>query len=168
MPDSAVIGAGAFGTALAMILADTGAEVTLWVREPELCETIASTRINTMFMPGFTLPPSVVPTTDLGLAASGRPGGLNVSEMAAALQVSRTTLFTAFRDVLGITPIEFLTRKRLERAKDLMRRSRRPLRVIARMSGFGEPKYFLRRFKQCEGMTPTEWQRRNAGRETSP
>jgi AraC-like DNA-binding protein len=102
------------------------------------------------------------------LAASGRPGGLNVSELAAALQVSRTTLFTVFRDVLGITPIEFLTRKRLERAKDLMRRTRRPLRVIARMSGFGEPKYFLRRFKQCEGMTPTEWQRRNAGEETSP
>ncbi len=72
MLDTAVIGAGAFGTALAKVLADTGAAVTLWVREPELCETIAATHENALFMPGFRLPDAVVPTADLDRAARGR------------------------------------------------------------------------------------------------
>jgi len=94
------------------------------------------------------------------LIDNGPPGALNISELATALQVSRTTLFLAFREVLGATPIEHLTRRRIERSKDLMRRTHHPLDVIAKMAGFGEPKYFLRRFKQIEGITPSEWRRR--------
>jgi len=72
MLNAAVIGAGAFGTALANILVDAGSEVTLWVREPDLCRTIAETRENTLFMPGFELPPQIRPTNDLAEAAQGR------------------------------------------------------------------------------------------------
>jgi len=72
MQNTAVIGAGAFGTALSQILSDAGAYVTLWVREPDLCQTITETGENTLFMPGFQLPSSVRPTTDLVEAIRGK------------------------------------------------------------------------------------------------
>ncbi|HEY3814431.1 MAG TPA: NAD(P)H-dependent glycerol-3-phosphate dehydrogenase [Caulobacteraceae bacterium] len=50
-----VIGAGAWGTALALVCARAGLKTTLWAREPEVVEQIRSERENTPFLPGFTL-----------------------------------------------------------------------------------------------------------------
>ena len=51
-----VIGAGSWGTALAILLANKGHSVSLWVYEPDLCETIRTQRENTLFLPGHSLP----------------------------------------------------------------------------------------------------------------
>jgi glycerol-3-phosphate dehydrogenase (NAD(P)+) len=51
----AVIGAGSWGTTLANILAENGAGVHLWVREPEVLEHIEATGINETFLPGVVL-----------------------------------------------------------------------------------------------------------------
>lgn len=56
-----VIGAGSWGTALAMHLARNGHEVRLWVREPDLLEAMRATRENDLFLPGFRLPDAVRP-----------------------------------------------------------------------------------------------------------
>ena len=50
-----VIGAGAWGTALALVCARAGLKTTLWAREPEVVESIRAERENTLFLPGFTL-----------------------------------------------------------------------------------------------------------------
>lgn len=60
-----VIGAGAWGTALAQVCARAGLSVTLWAREPEVAEDIAATRQNSRFLPGVTLDDGVDVTTDL-------------------------------------------------------------------------------------------------------
>jgi glycerol-3-phosphate dehydrogenase (NAD(P)+) len=65
----AVIGAGAWGTTLANLLAEKGHRVTLWSYEPELAECIAQTRVNTLYLPDFPVHPEVVPTADLVAAA---------------------------------------------------------------------------------------------------
>ncbi|WP_119679306.1 NAD(P)H-dependent glycerol-3-phosphate dehydrogenase [Indioceanicola profundi] len=64
-----VIGAGAWGTALAMAAARSGREVTLWAREAEVVESIASRRENTAFLPGIPLEPSIRATGELAEAA---------------------------------------------------------------------------------------------------
>lgn len=87
--------------------------------------------------------------------------GLNVSELADRLGVSRTALFLAFRDELNTTPIEFLTRVRLGRAKQLLLHTEYTLDVIAAMVGFSHPKSFLKRFRQQEGIPPGSWRLRN-------
>jgi glycerol-3-phosphate dehydrogenase (NAD(P)+) len=51
-----VIGAGAWGTALAAIAARAGRSVSLWAREPEVVESIARTGQNAPFLPGIGLP----------------------------------------------------------------------------------------------------------------
>jgi glycerol-3-phosphate dehydrogenase (NAD(P)+) len=60
----AVIGAGAWGTALAIIASRVGRSVTLWTREPAHAESIAWKRENERFLPGVELPPNIEPTAD--------------------------------------------------------------------------------------------------------
>jgi glycerol-3-phosphate dehydrogenase (NAD(P)+) len=64
----AVIGAGAWGTALATVAARAGRNVTLWARNAEHAARIASTRDNPR-LPGVRLAPEIIVTSDLALAA---------------------------------------------------------------------------------------------------
>ena len=54
-----ILGAGAWGTALAQHLAANGAAVTLWGRDPDALETIERTRRNQAYLPGVVLSPSI-------------------------------------------------------------------------------------------------------------
>ena len=60
-----VIGAGAWGTALAQMVASDGSEVLLWAREPEVVSDIAENRRNSAFLPSAQLHPGVRATGDL-------------------------------------------------------------------------------------------------------
>lgn len=60
-----IIGAGAWGTALAQSLATTGRDVTLWAREPEVVEAINNSHENTVFLPGIPLDHSIRATDSL-------------------------------------------------------------------------------------------------------
>jgi glycerol-3-phosphate dehydrogenase (NAD(P)+) len=64
-----VVGAGAWGTALARVAAERGPSVHLWAREPEVVGSITTTHENTLFLPGIPLPQTVQATgrlADLG------------------------------------------------------------------------------------------------------
>ena len=65
-----VIGAGAWGTALAEVCARAGLDVILWAREPEVRQSIAATRQNSLFLPGVTLSDAVSATGDLAALAT--------------------------------------------------------------------------------------------------
>ena len=67
----AVLGAGSWGSALALLLGSTGREVRLWARDAELVESIQRTHINTRYLPNNTLTPTVLPTLNLEEAVSG-------------------------------------------------------------------------------------------------
>ena len=60
-----VVGAGAWGTALAITAARAGGEVTLWAREPEVVASINERGINEMFLPGIKLPDTLHAVNDL-------------------------------------------------------------------------------------------------------
>jgi glycerol-3-phosphate dehydrogenase (NAD(P)+) len=65
----AVIGAGAWGTALAMVLGRKATHnVHLWANEADVCESITKEHINHRFLPGVHLPDAVEATTDLSVA----------------------------------------------------------------------------------------------------
>ena len=64
MSKVAVFGAGSWGTAFSVVLADAGNDVTLWARREELCLTINEKRENTDYLPGVELPPTVAATHD--------------------------------------------------------------------------------------------------------
>lgn len=60
-----VIGAGAWGTALAQVVARAGLDVRLQAREPEVIESIRDRRVNEAFLPGITLDDRISVTADL-------------------------------------------------------------------------------------------------------
>ena len=65
-----VLGAGAWGTALAQSLASDGREVLLWAREPELVEELNVSRRNSFYLPSATLAPQIEATSDLAAMAA--------------------------------------------------------------------------------------------------
>jgi glycerol-3-phosphate dehydrogenase (NAD(P)+) len=67
-----VIGAGAWGTALATVLCDGGHDVTIWAHEPEVALAIEKNHENHVYLPGVTLPPGLRATSDLKAAVTGR------------------------------------------------------------------------------------------------
>jgi glycerol-3-phosphate dehydrogenase (NAD(P)+) len=67
----AVMGAGAWGTVLAKVLADAGREVTLWARRPQVADQINATRCNPDYLPGTQLPPGIHATSDAQEALRG-------------------------------------------------------------------------------------------------
>ena len=71
MADVAVMGAGSWGTAFSLVLADAGNNVRLWGRRAELCESINSTHRNADYMPDVELPAAVRATNDPAEALTG-------------------------------------------------------------------------------------------------
>ncbi len=67
-----ILGAGAWGTAIAKVLAEKGLAVRLWSREPDLSEEINLRHTNERFLPGVALPPLVSATADIAEAAEDR------------------------------------------------------------------------------------------------
>jgi len=71
----AILGAGAWGTALACALGQRR-EVALWARSPEHAQQLDRQRDNPRYLPGIPLPPGVVVTSDLQQAVDFAAGGL--------------------------------------------------------------------------------------------
>ncbi|MEX0594400.1 MAG: NAD(P)H-dependent glycerol-3-phosphate dehydrogenase [Balneolaceae bacterium] len=69
--DVAVIGAGSFGTALAIVLAEKRNRISLWAREEEVARSINKNRRNPYYLADLDLPASVGATTDLDEAVRG-------------------------------------------------------------------------------------------------
>jgi glycerol-3-phosphate dehydrogenase (NAD(P)+) len=94
--EAAVMGAGAWGTALAKVLADAGNSVTLWTRRAELADEINETHRNTNYLGDVELPASIRATGDAGSALEGACTVL----LAVPSQKLRTNL-TEWRGHLG-------------------------------------------------------------------
>ena len=97
----AVVGAGAWGTALADLLARNGHEVRLWAYEQDVAESINSRHENTRFLAGQKLASSVIADNDL-------PRTLSRAELvtiATPSQVMRGILKTARRELNGSAPV---------------------------------------------------------------
>ena len=85
---TAVMGAGAWGTALAKLLADAGGEVTLWARRSDVAEEINSSRLNPGYLAGVQLPAGIRATADPAEALHGATTVL----LAVPAQTMRTNL----------------------------------------------------------------------------
>lgn len=89
MTKIAVIGAGSWGTALSLVLADNDQEVMLYGREQTTVDRINEHHENAQFLPGVMLPQSLKATTDLKVAVEGATHILIVTPSSAIRSVSR-------------------------------------------------------------------------------
>lgn len=105
----AVIGAGAWGTTLADLLARKGEGVRLWVREPEVAAEMRRTRENAVFLPGVQLSERLVVSSDPAEALAGA----RVFVVVVPSQFIRATL-KAFRPFLPRRPAVVCASKGIE------------------------------------------------------
>lgn len=95
MTKVAVLSAGSWGTAFALVLADGGGDVTLWGRRQEVVDSINDRHENTEYLPGIQVPPTVDATTDPEEAMAGA----DVVVWSMPSQTLRPTL-EAWRDIV--------------------------------------------------------------------
>jgi len=69
---TAVIGAGAWGTAVAKVIAEKGKDVDVWSFEKDTCDDINKRHVNSRYLPGVELPENLRASTNLVETASGR------------------------------------------------------------------------------------------------
>jgi AraC-like DNA-binding protein len=80
-----------------------------------------------------------------------------VAELAAGAAVSRSLLDERFRQVLGRSPIRYLTEWRMHLAEDLLATTDTSVFTIARRVGYDSEEAFSRAFKRARGLSPSHW-----------
>ena len=98
MSKVAVFGAGSWGTAFSLVLADAGNDVTIWGRRAEVCQAINERHENTEYFPGIELPESIRATTD--------PAEVAADAEFVVLSVPSQTLRENLGQWTGLMPAE--------------------------------------------------------------
>jgi len=85
---------------------------------------------------------------------------IQVTDILRHAPLSRTTLETRFRKILGRTPMEEIRRIHVERAKELLTHTDLAMARIAARSGFPHPSNMATIFKKMTGLSPSEYRRK--------
>jgi AraC-like DNA-binding protein len=99
---------------------------------------------------------------DLADRRYGEP--LDLDALAAAAYVSRYHFARCFAETYGETPMRYLTRRRIERAQDLLRPANLTVTEVCMLVGFSSLGSFSSRFRELVGESPTEYRDRWAAR----
>lgn len=83
---------------------------------------------------------------------------ITVSELAEVACMSESTFYRYFRNEFGMTPLQFLTQERMERAQELLRNSSNNVTDVSAAVGFGSASHFINTFKEHIGQTPKQYQ----------
>jgi AraC family transcriptional regulator len=84
---------------------------------------------------------------------------MRLESIAGELDLSASHFAHEFRSSTGKTPYQYLLDQRIERAKDLLKRTKSPVQYISGLAGFRSPVNFVRSFRQRVGLTPEAWRR---------
>jgi AraC family transcriptional regulator len=86
-------------------------------------------------------------------------GDPSISEVANECGLSASYFVRAFKQTTGVPPYRWLTKQRVERAKELLQESGRELADVAQLCGFADQSHFTRVFSRSEGYSPGRWRR---------
>jgi len=84
---------------------------------------------------------------------------MTVEQCAAFCHLSKVHFTRVFRQTTGMPPVRFMLHIRVNRAKELLDFTDKPVAEIAEACGFADQNYFARVFKQLTGMSPTQYRR---------
>ena len=87
---------------------------------------------------------------------------ISLENLADFSGLSLSTVGRMFRRHLGVTPMQWITRTRMEQAARLLAGSWTPVSVVARRVGMEDPYYFSKLFKKVMGLSPRAYRKRAA------
>ena len=91
--------------------------------------------------------------------------GISVADAASFVYLSQGYFTRAFRDELGISPMGYLMRKRIEKSCELLENNEIKVSGVACQVGFSSPQRFNVAFRKQMGMTPMEY--RNSSKDNN-
>ena len=121
MSKIAVIGAGSWGTALALTLSRLGHAIRLWAYEAEVVESIGKHRENRLFLPGVNLPEGIIPTNDLEQALDQARFVLSVMPSHVCRQLYERMLPFIKPGMILVSATKGLDAERLMRMSEVIR-----------------------------------------------
>jgi two-component system, response regulator YesN len=86
---------------------------------------------------------------------------LTQKEVADHVHLNPSYLSVLFKEHVKLTFSEYITRRRIQRAKELLISTNLPVNDIAEESGYKTAKYFIKIFKELEGITPSAYRKTN-------
>ncbi|MDN3017112.1 response regulator [Paenibacillus sp. BSR1-1] len=86
---------------------------------------------------------------------------LTQKEVADHVHLNPSYLSVLFKEHVKLTFSEYVTRRRIQRAKELLISTNLPINDIAEESGYKTAKYFIKIFKELEGLTPSAYRKIN-------
>jgi AraC-like DNA-binding protein len=86
-----------------------------------------------------------------------------VETLAAACGMSRSAFASRFKELVGETPLEYLTSWRMQKAAALLQKGDRKLVDVARSVGYDSDAAFSKAFKRVVSVTPRDFRRRSQG-----
>ncbi len=84
---------------------------------------------------------------------------ISMAAIAESFELSTTRFSLSFKDRMGMTPLDYLTLLRSERARTLLEQTDLTIREIGLQVGYYDSGSFIRRFKQVTGVTPLQYRR---------
>ena len=87
----------------------------------------------------------------------GRKSYAGVWRIAASVALSESACLRSFRQMLGITPIQYVKQFRVEKAAELLRSTRLKTGEIGMECGFADGSYFIKTFREIKHCTPKEY-----------
>jgi transcriptional regulator GlxA family with amidase domain len=84
---------------------------------------------------------------------------ITADDLARAARLSRSRLCYLFKAEMGVAPMQYLKRSRIEKARDLLENTPLSVKEIRSMVGFSDRSHFTRGFKETFGVTPFEYRR---------
>jgi two-component system response regulator YesN len=82
---------------------------------------------------------------------------VSLEEIADAIGCSTTTISRIVKNVTGMGFVEYLTKKRMDYAEELLTGTALIVSSISEMVGYNDPNYFIRIFKKTYGYTPNKY-----------
>jgi len=82
---------------------------------------------------------------------------ISLNSVAQAINISANYLSALFSQKMGVSFVEYLTQKRMNRAKQLLRQTDKRSGEIAYEVGYKDPRYFSFVFKKTQGCTPRSY-----------
>ncbi|WP_273444447.1 AraC family transcriptional regulator [Neolewinella agarilytica] len=83
---------------------------------------------------------------------------LTIGSLSKMVYMSKSSFFRAFRNEMGISPVDFINSERIKMAVSLLKRSELSIRQVAMRCGFNSASYFTRMFKKYYGVSPAGFQ----------
>jgi AraC-like DNA-binding protein len=85
---------------------------------------------------------------------------MRIEDIAQYVGLSRTRFHCVFREMVKMSPQEYVIQYRMRRAAELLRLHSMTVTELARCVGYAEPFHFSKSFKQAHGVSPTQYARR--------